>query len=235
MYIAASASRIRSSATAAWSPSTTEMPTLQRTASSLCAARADVTAVEHDAADVLVLGEVGVEDLELADVLVAVAQRAFEDARLAVRRRLGVRQHLQQAGPVGAGDEQVEAGAHDLLGLPAEHALDRRALVADDAVGPDDGDEVARVLDKRAEPRLGAPAVQLAAHVLAVDRERDLVGERSQQLLQRLSGLLLSGHQEQARAGATRRDRDREPALAVRGDAEGLEVLRCQLETAVAA
>src|SRR5439155_9936461 len=51
-----------------------------------CAALADVTAVEHDAADVLVLGEVGVEDLELADVLVAVAQWAFEDARLAVRR-----------------------------------------------------------------------------------------------------------------------------------------------------
>ena len=57
-------------------------------------ALADIATVEHDAAYVLVVGQVRVEDLELARAAVAVAQRAFEHLALAGREPVG--QQVQQ-------------------------------------------------------------------------------------------------------------------------------------------
>ena len=78
-------------------------------------ALADVAAVEHDAADVLVVEQVRVEDLELARAAVAVAQRALE--RLAPSPASGaVGQQVQQAAVARRARRVVEARADDLSG-----------------------------------------------------------------------------------------------------------------------
>ena len=55
-------------------------------------------------------------------------------------------------------EQPVEARALDLVGAVAEHALDRRALVGDDSVGVENGDQVAGVRDERAETGLALSA-----------------------------------------------------------------------------
>src|SRR4051812_48079636 len=95
----------------------------------------DVTAVEDDAADVLVVEQVRVLDLELQRLAVAVAQGALEDlGGAAVVGRSAV-EEVQEAALLAGGQQAGEAGTDDVLGRVAEHALDRRALVDDARVG----------------------------------------------------------------------------------------------------
>src|SRR3954470_19864469 len=75
----------------------------------------DVAAVEHDAADVLVVEQVGVLDLELAHAAVAGAQGALEDGGLARRLRGGIVEEVDEAALVAGRQEAGEARADDLV------------------------------------------------------------------------------------------------------------------------
>ena len=144
-------------------------------------ALADVAAVQDDAADVLVLEQVRVLDLELEPGAVAVPERALDHVGLGAAADVGLADagdDLREPRPVGRREQPGELAALDLVGAVAEHALDRRALVGDDAVGVEDGDEVARVGDERAEPRLALATVEVLRQRGALDGERDLRGER---------------------------------------------------------
>ena len=151
-------------------------------------ALADVAAVEHDAADVLVLEQVGHEDLERALLAVPVHEHALD--RLDVLGVVGDAGGDEPGEPAAVAglDQLLEVAARDLLGRVAEHALDRRALVGDLAAGAEHRDEVARVLDERAEARLAAPPVHLLGERDAVERERHLRGQRPQRGLDGRSG-----------------------------------------------
>ena len=96
-----------------------------------------------------------------------------------------VGQQAQQAAVLVGGQQAVEAGADHVLRGVAEDALDRRALVDDGGVGVEHGDEVAGVLDERAEARLALAAVDLLGQRRALERKRDLRGQRAQRALQR--------------------------------------------------
>ena len=148
-------------------------------------ALADVAAVEDDPADGVVLEQVRVQDLELAQRPVAVAQRALEHLGLAAGVRRAVGQQAQQAAVLLGGQEAVEAGPDHVGRGVAEDALDRGALVDDRGVGVEHGDEVAGVLDERAEARLALAAVDLLGQRGALERERDLRGQRPQRALLR--------------------------------------------------
>ena len=74
-------------------------------------ALADVARVQHDAAHVLVVEQVGVQDLELSVAAVAVAQRALDDLAVAARIGRAVGEHAQQALGVVADDQPIEARA----------------------------------------------------------------------------------------------------------------------------
>ena len=93
-------------------------------------ALAHVAAVEDDPADVLVVEQVRVQDLEVAGGAVAVDERAL-DRLLAVAEGGVLGEHLLQALRSDGRDELVEAPAGDLVGRVAEQPLDRRALVGD--------------------------------------------------------------------------------------------------------
>ena len=156
----------------------------------------DVAAVQHDPANVLVVQQVGREDLELDRPSVGVTQRALER----VRPRSAAPLHAEQlAQPAAiAGDQQLlERGSLHLVGVVAEDALDRRALVADDPVAVDDRDEVARVSHERAEARLALSPVHVLDQLGAAECERHAVGERLQRL------------HDQRRQRRRRRDHDR--------------------------
>ena len=96
-------------------------------------ALADVAAVEHDAVDVLVVEQVGVEDLELADARRRRGAAALEHLGAGGGVRRGVGQHVREAALLAGLQEPVEAGADELVGRVAEDPLDRRALVDDRA------------------------------------------------------------------------------------------------------
>ena len=98
-------------------------------------ALADVAAVEHDAADVLVVEQVRVEHLELAQRCRRGGAAALERPRSRRRRTRRRRRAGAAGGPPRRVEEAVEARADDLLGRVAEHALDRGALVDDRGVG----------------------------------------------------------------------------------------------------
>jgi hypothetical protein len=119
-------------------------------------ALADVAGVQDDAAHVLVVQQVGVEDLELPQLAVAVAQRALD--HLPVRTRVGrsVGEQPQQLAGVLFRHQAVEAGAEELLRRIPEDVLGGRALVGDRRVRPDHRDQVAGVLDEGGEARFGA-------------------------------------------------------------------------------
>src|SRR6185503_1543402 len=173
-------------------------------------ALADVAAVEDDAADVLVVEQVRVLDLEVQRLAVAVAQRAVEDRRAggAVVGG-GVVEQVQQAALLALRQQAREAGADDLVGRVAEHPLDGRALVDDPRVGVEHGDEVARGADERAEARLARAAVDLLRQRGALERERDLGGERAQAVLRGAGAGVLAAHDQQAAGlGADRQAED---------------------------
>ena len=75
---------------------------------------ADVAGVQDDPAHVLVVEQVGVQDLELAQLAVAVAQRALDHLAVAARVGRAVGEQPQQAAGVLLGDQPVEARADQL-------------------------------------------------------------------------------------------------------------------------
>ena len=95
---------------------------------------ADVAAVEHDAADVLVLEQVGVLHLEPERRAVAMDERALEGVRVGAAAAVAG-DELVEARPVGFAQEPAELGPLHLVCPITEYALDRGALVGDDAVG----------------------------------------------------------------------------------------------------
>ena len=126
--------------------------------------------------------------------------------RSPARARRHRRHRRRRAGPAGRGRRRRPVPRSADPPPPrrvAEHALDRRALVGDLPAGTEHGDEVARVLDERAEARLAAPPVDLLGERDAVERERDLRGERPQRGLDRRGGPPGPGHT--SRFGAPRR------------------------------
>ena len=143
-------------------------------------ALADVAAVEDDAADVLVAEQVRAVELELVRRAVAVDQRALDHLRLLARERGHVDEHFADTVTVRGIEELFEAPPCHLLRVIAEQALDRRALIGDDPVPADHGDEVAGVPDERAEACLAAAAVDLLGQRRALERERHERRERPQ-------------------------------------------------------
>src|SRR3954469_13909067 len=117
-----------------------------------------VAAVEHDAANALVVEQVRELDLELA-----LGEHALDDGGLAGGH--GVEHRGRQ--------QRRDRGV-------AEHALGRRALVDDRAVGIEHGDEVVRVLDERAQAALAGAPVDLLGQRGALHCELDLDAERVQ-------------------------------------------------------
>ena len=144
-------------------------------------ALADVAAVQDDAADVLVLEQVRVLDLELEPGPVAMPERALDHVRLGAAadvRLADAGDDLREPRPIRLPQQAGEVRPFDLVRAVAEDALDRRALVRDGAVGVEHGDEVARVGDERAEARLALAAVEVLGERRSLDGERDLRGER---------------------------------------------------------
>src|SRR5207245_6244516 len=85
-----------------------------------------------------------------------------------------------EPGTIGLLEQRVEPRALDLVGPVAEHALDRRALVRDGALGVEDRDQIARVRDQGAEARLVPAPVQVLGERRALGCERYLRRERLQ-------------------------------------------------------
>ena len=146
-----------------------------------CLAFADVAAVEDDAPDVLVVKQVGVLDLERQRRPVAVADRALHGVCVASPVSVE-RDQLSQQRTIVFAEQSVEALAFDLVGGVAEDALDRGALVRDDALRVEHGDQVARVRDERAEACFALAPVQVGGQRGAFDGQRDLCGERTERV-----------------------------------------------------
>ena len=184
-------------------------------------ALADVAAVEDDAADVLVVEQVRVLDLEVQRVAVAVAQRAVEDGGAGGAVVGGrVVEEVQEAALLALREQAREARADDLVGRVAEDALDGRALVDDPCVGVEHGDEVARRADERAEARLARAAVDLLGQRGALERERDLGGERAQAVLRGAGAGVLAAHDEQAAGLGADRQAENDGLLVVAADVQ---------------
>ena len=113
-----------------------------------CLALADVAAVEHDAADVLVVQQVRVLDLERQRCAVAVVDRAFDRVRVVAAAAAVQGDQLLQQWSIVLAEQSVEALSFDVVNGIAEHTFDRWALVCDDAVRIEHGDEIARVRDE---------------------------------------------------------------------------------------
>src|SRR5437764_9605615 len=92
---------------------------------------------------------------------------------------------MKQACLLARREQDLEALADDLLGGVAQHALDRRALIDDRPARVDNGDEVARVLHERAEPRLARSLEHLLGKGRAFECQGEMCG-------QRLNGALLA-------------------------------------------
>ena len=107
---------------------------------------ADVAAVQDDAADVLVLEQIGVLHFELKPGSVAVTEAAFDHVGLGAPA--GVRiadtgKYLRQPGAVRLGEYLGELRPFHLVGPISEHSLDGRALIGDLPMRVEHGDEVA--------------------------------------------------------------------------------------------
>ena len=90
-------------------------------------ALADVSTVQHDAADVLVLQQVCVLHLELEPGAVSMPERALDHVCLRAAADVGLadaRQDLRQPRPVGHADQLGEVASLDLVGAIAEDTLD---------------------------------------------------------------------------------------------------------------
>ena len=134
---------------------------------------ADVATVQHDAVDVLVVQEVGVLHLEGEWRAVPVEDRALDRVALGLARAVE-RDQLCQERPVALDEQPVETPALDLMGAVSEHALDRRALISDEALAVEHRDQVAGMGDERAEARLALTAMEVLRERCAFDGQRDL-------------------------------------------------------------
>src|SRR5882724_13147071 len=121
---------------------------------------ADVAAIEHDPADVLVVEKVGVLDLEPQRRTVPVTDRALDRVRFGVARTVD-RDQLREQGPVGLAQKPGEPRSFDLVHTVSDQTLDRRALVSDEAVGVQHRDQVARVRDEGAETGLALATMEI--------------------------------------------------------------------------
>ena len=130
----------------------------------------DVAAVEHDATDMLVMQKVGVLDLEPQSRTVPVTDGTLDRVSLGVARAVN-RDQLRKQRPVGLTEQPVEPRSFDLVDPVSEQALDRRALVGDEAVGVQHGDEVAGVRNERAEPRLTLASMEILGERRPFHRE----------------------------------------------------------------
>ena len=132
----------------------------------------DVAGVEHQAADVGVLEQVGGHRLRVQPGAVAVAHPpGLGRGHPGPQGRLG---HEPGHPLAVVGVHQSQRVAVDQLGrVVAEHPPDRLAVVADAPVGVDDADHVRGVLDQRPEPLLAGPQRPLGRLALL-----DLGGER---------------------------------------------------------
>src|SRR5262249_26809377 len=138
---------------------------------------ADVAAVQNDAANVLVVPEVGVLHLELQRRSVAMVDRALEGVSLRADRSIA-RDQLSEPGPVGFAEDFFEPGPENLVGAVAEDALDGRALVGDDALAVEDGDQVARMRNQAPETGFASPTVEVRGEGCALEGKRDLGAQR---------------------------------------------------------
>ena len=142
-------------------------------------ALADVAAVEHSTAHVLVVEKIRVLHLEPENRAVAVTDRAFNRVTLHAPRTVGC-QELSEERQIAFAHQLVEAPTLELVDPVAEHALDRRALVRHHALGVEDGDQVGRVGDEGTETRLALPPMQVGRERCPLDCERDLRRERTE-------------------------------------------------------
>ena len=131
--------------------------------------------------------------------------------QVARHRSAGHRAHLGEEPAELLGvlvlEELREPPPDELVLAVAEDALDRRRVVADREVGREQGDDVARVLDERAEP-LGALALmEICREIGALESERNLSSE-CLDTLPRLPGEALgrAEHERHVFAGDGERD-----------------------------
>ena len=121
---------------------------------------ADVAGVEHDAAHVAVVQQVGPQGLHREVGPVVVAQAELDEPGvslgLAERREEGERAHHV----VGV-DQVRELRAFERFRCEAEHAMRRRARVPDRRVELEHGHDVRGVLHQRGEPSLALLAQQV--------------------------------------------------------------------------
>jgi hypothetical protein len=113
----------------------------------------DVTVVDDDDR-LAVVAPQPADGLDGAPRAVAVAQADLDRLRLLAREDRG--EDVRDPGLVAAADERERGHADQLGGLPADDALDGRALVQRRPVRGDQRDRVRRVLDQRPEELLTA-------------------------------------------------------------------------------
>ena len=171
----------------------------------------------------LVIEQVGEQDLELANRAVTAGQRALE--WLDALAGGGHRDALRETVAVGRQREAVEALSHQIIGDIAQYALDRRTLIAHCRVGLQHDDEVARVAHERSEARLAAAAMDLLAEHGAVESQCDLRGQGAHGGALGVGGLGGRGHQQCRGLRAARSQRD-DVHVRMRGRETGGERLR---------
>ena len=162
------------------------------------------------------------EDLELARAAVAVhAACTRTPAGRPGAGDGGLDEHLQQPRAVALGRRGARSGVPTTSsGVVAEHPLDRRALVVDACRrGRATVMRSLAVPDQRAEARLAAPAVHLLAQRGAVERERDLGGERPQRRAGACAAFVDRGDRASAGARASAPGLNARACRARRGDA----------------
>ena len=137
----------------------------------------DVTGVEDDPLHVRVVQQARAEGLggQVRAVPMLQAELQERGVALAVADRRQERQHTRLVVLV---DQVDEPRALELLGFGAEQARRGRARVADHGGRLDDRHDVGGVLDERREPRLALAEQQVLGERRALERERDLRGER---------------------------------------------------------
>ena len=181
-------------------------------------ALADVATVQDDAADVLVLQQVCVLNLELEPGAVSMPERALDHVGLRAAADVGLadaRQDLRQPRPVGHADQLGEVTSLHLVRAIAEDTLDRRALVRDGAMGVEDGDEVARVGDQRPESSFALATVQVLCQQRSLDGERDLRSKRLERVDELAGYADRRAQDEQATRLVTNRERQNQHGVAV--------------------
>ena len=163
------------------------------------AATGDVADGEHDPVHVGVVEEVHADDLGVDHRVVGPQQPGVDGAD-----RLGraVHQLLEEGGHVGDGvgvQHPLEVGAVEVDGEVAEHPDDRRCLVPDAAVAPEDEHGVAAVADELLEARLAPLLVELLGLHQRIEGEGRLGAEDGEALVD-LVGHALVGRHHEARA-----------------------------------